>query len=448
MAKLNQLNLLSQSTKAEIILKEDHPLVQITKLIDWDKFIELAMNVRESKIIKSTGPAPHYRELLGAVALMGIKNITYREAEDLIAHYAPARYLCDLMDSTWRPDHITIFDFTQMLGSEGMDIINTEVLNLAKEKGLLDPSVMMSDTTAQEARIPYPTEVGLMSKFTDAVSKQVKKVGSAFREVKTKIKEVVKKVKGMVRGYHLFAKTKEAKRKTSKKIYHTVKSIQRELEKVFQDYSPRSKAAKELGRITDVMKTLFPQIKHFLETGFVANKKIIHICMSELYSIVRGKAGKNVEFGLKWGVNRIGSGFLQGFLIQGGLHCSDKRFCREAVHLHQGTFGEVPKIYGFDRGGYSQSNIKKISKLGVKHVGIAPTGKADWTVSKSKQDFIKRERAQVEGGIGTIKSSRYGFNKPDVKSTPAMERSGHRSILGFNLQKLLRENQKMMLATT
>jgi len=42
-----------------------------------------------------------------------------------------------------------------------------------------------------------------------------------------------------------------------------------------------------------------PQILHFFTTGFVASKKIIHLQMSDLYSIVRGKAGKRVEFGLK-----------------------------------------------------------------------------------------------------------------------------------------------------
>jgi len=119
----------------------------------------------------------------------------------------------------------------------------------------------------------------------------------------------------LVRGYHLFAKDKESKRKTGKKIYHTVMEIQKELERVFKNYSARSKATQELQRMTEIMRTLFPQIKHFLDTGCVASKKIIHLGMADLYSIVRGKAGKNVEFGLKWGINRIGSGFVEGILI-------------------------------------------------------------------------------------------------------------------------------------
>ena len=194
------------------------------------------------------------------------------------------------------------------------------------------------------------------------------------------------------------------------------------------------------------MEKLLPQIKFFLETGFVASKKIIHLQMSELYSIVRGKAGKSVEFGLKWGISRI-DGFVSGFLLEDKGNASDKKFCLQAIHEHVSIFGKAPEIYGFDRGGYSSSNIKKAKNLGVKHVGIAPLGKAPWAVSESMSDKIKQERAQVEGTIGAVKSKKYGFNKPNVKSTSAMEMSGQRSFLGFNFCKALRKLDQLAMAT-
>ena len=90
------------------------------------------------------------------------------------------------------------------------------------------------------------------------------------------------------------------------------------------------------------------------------------------------------------------------------------------------------------RGGYSKVNIHRAKKLGVKNVGIAPTGKTKWSVSEKMSEVIRRERAQVEGVIGSIKSKKYGFNKPNVRSTLAMESSGQRSFLGFNMAKALR----------
>ena len=299
MANYNQKSLLSQSEVTQVRLKPDHELVQITDALDWEPLILMAMNCRSAKVKKETGPQPRYRELLGAVMLMATKGFDYRQAEDMIAHYAPARYMCNLMDSTWQPDHVTIFDFTKMLGASGMEAINQVLLEQCQEMGFLDPSELMSDTTAQEAKIPYPTEVGLMSDFVRRTKEKLKTAGQAFSGVKSKVKEVGKEIKSLVRSHHLFCKDKVSKEKVSKKIYQRVKSIQKELDQVFKNFQCRgSKTSAELQRLWEVMSTLLPQIKHFIDTGCVAKKKIIHLKMSELYSVVRGKAGKRTEFGL------------------------------------------------------------------------------------------------------------------------------------------------------
>lgn len=126
------------------------------------------------------------------------------------------------------------------------------------------------------------------------------------------------------------------------------------------------------------------------------------------------------------------------FLINHVDHVSDQKFCIQAIKEHIELFGEAPKAFGFDRG-YSKINIKGAKSLGVKDVGIAPTGKAAWEVSEKMAERIRSERPQVEGSIGTAKSKKYGFNKPDAKSTPAMKTYGHRSFLGMSLMKMVRE---------
>lgn len=442
---LRQRDLFVQPTKVKINLSKDHELVRLTEALNWDELIEISIDIREKKKA-NTGPDPHYRELIGAMALMAMKKINYREAQDLIAHYAPARYLCNLMDSDWAIDHVTLFDFTQILGQDGMEKINTHILNQAIKEGLADPSCLMSDTTAQEAKIPYPNEVGLMSRYASLMGKHLKKAGQKYTGVKKKLNKVKEKIKGLVRNSHLFAKTKEAKRKVAKKLLHVISDIHQGVSDILSQASDiRSQTHKEIQRLTDVMEKLIPQMRHFIETGFVASKKIIHLLMTDLYAMVRGKAGKQMEFGLKWGINKLKGGFLQGFVIQGGKYFSDIQFCIEALRVYHQSIGEIPKIYGFDRGGYSKTNIKKAIKLGIKHVGIAPKGKDRWAVSKTMQSKIKKERAQVEGSIGTIKSPLYGFNKPDARSTRAMVTYGHRAILGFNLRKLIREQAKLQM---
>ncbi|MEM6533971.1 MAG: hypothetical protein AAF654_15235, partial [Myxococcota bacterium] len=48
-----------------------------------------------------------------------------------------------------------------------------------------------------------------------------------------------------------------------------------------------------------------------------------------------------------------------------------------------------------------------------------------------------RRRVEVEGSIGALKSGRYAFNRPNVRSTAMMLTAGQRSILGYNLNRLL-----------
>jgi len=54
------------------------------------------------------------------------------------------------------------------------------------------------------------------------------------------------------------------------------------------------------------------------------------------------------------------------------------------------------------------------------------------------RDRLIRERALVEGSIGTIKCNKYGFNRPAARSAAMMGLCGQRAVLGLNLTKLLR----------
>jgi IS5 family transposase len=170
----------------------------------------------------------------------------------------------------------------------------------------------------------------------------------------------------------------------------------------------------------------------------VATNKIVSLHMRQLYSIVRGKAGKAVEFGLQWGISRLRGGFLLATVGMNRGELADSKYAVNAVEDHIALFGKAPEAYAYDRGGFSQSNIAKLKAKGVKHVGLAPRGRAQWEVAGPMREKLINERAQVEGGIGAIKNAKYGFNKPAARSAAAMAMCGQRAVLGLNLNKLVR----------
>ncbi len=138
---------------------------------------------------------------------MATRKLTYREAEDLIRYYAPARSLCGLTETAWTPDFTTIQDFTELMGEEGIKRINQYAVELAVEQKLADPRTLVADTTAQEAAVPYPNEMGLMASFLTSMAAASQTVGHALKGFVDQTATQVEAATQTVRTYRLFAKT-------------------------------------------------------------------------------------------------------------------------------------------------------------------------------------------------------------------------------------------------
>ncbi len=442
-ASVGQLPLLPTSIQAMVQVSEEHEMVRLARALDWVELERAAAAIREQRVKGPGGRIPHLRVMLGAMALMALRRKTYRETEDLLRHYVPARYLCDLMDSPWTPDFTTLQDFAELMGEEGMEALNEAVVKMAVAKGFEDPRVAVADMTAQEAAIPYPNEVGLMGAFARGVGKAVVSLGRAGSKLGAAISKGLAQVKKLVRRHRLFAKTSEERRAVTTELLSTSEKLLAKVDKGLPAAEGRFagsklKALRRLQQLRETMATLVPQIHYWLKKGRVASGKIINLKLSEIRSIVRGKSGKPVEFGLKWGIARLKNGFVLGTSSRNLESESDQYFATAAVCHLKMLFGKAPVSYAYDRGGWSRQNVADLRTLGVRNVGLAPKGRARWAVSGKTKERLVRVRAQVEGSIGTVKSPCYGFNKPNVRTTEMMAAIGQRALLGFNLRKYAR----------
>jgi molybdopterin converting factor small subunit len=285
-----QPDLLPRSKRPTIPIAENHPLVQMTDTLDWDELEERAQQIRSDKVKNAAGRPPHLRALLGAVLLMAIRRLTYREAEDLIRYYAPARYLCGLTETEWTPDFTTIQDFTELMGEQGIKLINQYVVGLAVQKRIADPKTLVADTTAQEAAIPYPNEMGLMAGFLTSVAAAGRKVGLALAEFIDKTAAQFKAASQKVREYRLFAKTKESKDRVMAQMTSIVEKINGHLGRALgaagaqrgtlRKYAIVAKT--KLVQLQETMSKLLPQIRFWLRTGLVASGKIISLHIPQL----------------------------------------------------------------------------------------------------------------------------------------------------------------------
>lgn len=445
-----QPELFGRSKSPTISIAENHPLVKLADELDWTELEMRAEMIRASKLKNGAGRPPQLRALLGAMVLRATRYMPYRVLADHIRHYAPARYLCGLTETEWSPDHNTLHDFMELMGEEGVRFINEYAVEWAVAEKFADPKVLVADTTAQEAAIPHPNEMGLMSAFITTVAAASTPAGGEFKQFAEAVAPQLEAAKKTAREYRLFAKTKELKDKVMEKMVAIIEKVQQRLAKAVEVSSTARARVTKYGKVArakmiqlhETMTKLVPQIRYWLKTGFVATGKIISLHVPELYSIVRGKVGKTVEFGLSWGIRRLKGGYLLATMATAKQALHDSKFAVSAVDEHIALFGEPPKSYAYDRGGWSEKNFAALKKKGVKEVGLAPRGRADWKVSAATKRKLISERAQVEGGIGTIKHAKYGFNRPAAHSAKMMGFCGQSATLGFNLNKLVRDLAK------
>lgn len=441
-----------------IEVQKDHPLIVVTASVDWKKYIEKVKEIRRKKLkMPHVGRSPHLRQMIGAVILRALKRCTLLEAMDLMRNYAPARILCGLIDekgvdSGWTPDFRSLWDFEQLLGPEGIAELTADLLRSAKDFGFTDSKTLCADTTAQEASIPYPTEVGLMHSFSKTIQNLLSSVKTGSSQLRDKATSIIEEISQKVRKYRLFAKTPEKKKsvstallKLTHSLHSTVTHLNEEMKTAGQKLGV--KGQRTINRLDPLLQTvskLMPQIKYFIKKGRPASNKIISLFHSEVRSVVRGKSGKDVEFGLKWLVNRLKGGYVWLHIHSSLQQLSDFDYAVQSIDEHIALFGAPPKNFGFDRGGWSAPHIEKIRLKGVKRIAIAPKGKAKWKVSNRWRNRMIKERAKVEGSIGCLK--RTGFNKPQTKNTLGMLNSAQRANLRLNLMNFVRDIKNAMAA--
>src|SRR6516165_6321384 len=272
--------------------------------------------------------------------------------------------------------------------------------------------------------------------LTKLKTRAVVGVDAALTQVQTILRSV--------KEHHLFAKGKQDKRQVLTRLLTEVGQLVVQTRRLVQGLGARrdrvtQHAMTTLKAMHEVAKGLIPQIVQWITTGVVAKGKIVHAGITQARAIVRNKAGKKVEFGLPYLLSRIGGGYIFGTLLQGVV--DETKMPLEALAGYRHIFGPqaTPALVVYDRGGDAPSTVAQLAQEGVKQIGIQPRGKRPWRVAEVVREQVRSERGKTEGIIGTLKTDKYNFNKPKERLWQTLEMAGPRSILSFNLNKLMRD---------
>ena len=427
----------------------NHPLLQLKRALPWDA-LSAIMERQWRRAGKNTDGRPglpwDVALYVPLVVLMLVKHLNAREMEAYVSENVVARVFLGRQDdpSPQIRDHSNIARAYAALGKDGVEEVNALILHVAKDLGFADISILSSDTTAQELPIGYPNEPGILRGLAQRCGRALAKlktrgvwgVDAAFEQVQTILRSV--------KEHHLFAKGKQEKRQVlirlltevGQLLVHT-RSMVRRLGQS-RDHVTQGAVA-TLVAMHEVAKRLIPQIVQWITTGVVAKGKMVHVGVTQARALVRHKVGKEVEFGLPYLLSRLGGGYVFGTLIRGVV--DESKMPLQALAGYRAIFGvhATPALLVYDRGGYAIATLRALAHEGGQAIGIQPKGHGAWHVAEAVRATVSSERGKTEGIIGTLKTDKYGFNKPKERQWQTLEMAGPRSLLSFNLNKLMRD---------
>jgi len=432
-----------------IAVNPTHPLLQLKRALPWEALCEV-MTRHWRRAGKNTGGGPglpwDVALYVPLVVLMVVKHLNSREMEAYLAENVVARVFIGCQDAPTPQirDHSNSARAYAALGQDGVDEVNALILHVAEDAGFANVGLLSSDTTVQELPIGYPNEPGILRGLAQRCGRalvQLKKHGmygvdAALAQVQTILRSV--------KEHHLFAKGKTEKRQVLTRLLTEVGQLMVQTHLLVKRLGQRydwvtQRATATLVAMHEVTKRLVPQIVQWLLTGVVAKNKILHAGVPQARAIVRNKAGKKVEFGLPYLLSRLGGGYLFGTLLQGVV--DESKMPLQALAGYRAIFGAhaTPTLMVYDRGGYAAATLRALAQEGVKELGIQPKGHGAWHVAEAVRETVRSERGKTEGIIGTLKTDKYGFNKPKERLWHTLEMAGPRSVLSYNLNKFMRD---------
>jgi hypothetical protein len=433
----------------QIEVSPAHPLLVLKRALPWEAISEaMTRHWRAHGKNVDGGPGLPWDVSLYVplVVLMLIKHFDSRHMEAYLAENVVARVFIGRYRDVQAQirDHSNIARAYAALGQAGIDEVTRLVIQEAHRFGFVDEGVMSSDTTAQELAIGYPNEPGILRGLAQRCGRALRRLKKRGIQGLDAALEQTETILRSVKEHHVFTKGRAEKRQVLTRILTEVGELMVQTRPLIERLGTRwdrviQSARSRLMAMHEVIKPLMGQIVHWVTTGNVAANKIVHVGIPQARAIVRNKAGKQTEFGLAYLISRLGGGYVFGKRI--AANADERQMPLKALAGYRAIFGPqaTPELVVYDRGGDSTPTRQRLALEGVRDVGIQPKGKRPWSVAEGVREQIRSERGRTEGVIGTLKSNRYQFNKPKERLWQTLEMAGPRSILSFNLNKLMRD---------
>ena len=427
-------------------LDEENRWIEMSKMIPWEEYEEeYAKNFTENK----GAPAKSFRMALGALIIKEMLGISDRETVEQIKENSYLQYFIGMesYSSEAAFNASTMVHFRKKIGMELINKMNKEIVknveDVVSEKKENEGKLLL-DATCTPADIKYPTDIEILNEAREKTEKIIDKL---YEEIKEKRKEKPRTYREVARKEYLaIAKkrrvSKKERRKGTKKQLGYIKRNLSHIEKMIEEGAKLEKLTKkEQEELVTIGKVYEQQLEMYEKKTNKVENRIVSVSQPHVRPIVRGKAGKAVEFGAKISASNVnGFVFLDKLSWDNYNESGDLQARIEEYKRETGCYPEsvhVDKIYR------TKANRAYCKERGIRMSG-PPLGRPPKEVSKEKKKEARsdeRVRNAIEGKFGQGKR-RFSLGRVMAKLPETSETVIAMNFLVMNLSSLLQKTKK------
>ena len=394
------------------------------------------------------------QQILRSLVLMRIKNWNYRELRERIADGYTLRQFTDFYCQPV-PRHDAFHRGFNRLTPETLKSINDLVVQAAVDLELEDGQKLRVDTTVVQTDIHHPTDNTLLWDVVRVITRligylaaglgrrRIKGFRNRTRSARRRMQEI-QRMTARQRQDHQ-AETYRELISIAEEVVESARTALRQTAKAHgKDTIAElaiAEARKEIAHFCDLGARVIDQARRRVLDGeqVPTAEKIYSIFEPHTDLIKRGKVQTPIEFGHKVFLAESACGLITQYEVLDG-NPVDEQHVVVSLQRHKPTFGEVPELYGSDRGFFSEANVRSCQQQGVKVVCIPQRGGTktpEREAYEKSRDFKdgQRFRAGIEGRISVLFRGR-GMKRCLAEGRERFELWVAAAVLANNLMKI------------
>ena len=443
-------------------LSPNNRWVIMAELIPWDDFEEEYAKLFS---IEKGAPAKPFRMALGTLMIKEKLGISDRETIEQIRENPYLQYFIGLQSYQHSPpfDASMLVHFRKRIDGELINKINKEIVkreidksakevkkkDFLQEKGekIKNKGKLILDATCAPADIKYPTDLGILNQ---ARIETERIIDNLYKPLRGKVRKKPRTSRKIARKEYLKVakKRKVSYQERRKAIGKQLKYLKKNLgniEELIQAGSDLKNLSKRQQNILETIHKVYEQQREMWENKTQSvPQRIVSLTQPHIRPIVRGKAGKPIEFGAKLSVSCVDNYvFLDKISWE---NFNESCHLKEQVEKYKEFFGYYPESVHVDKIYRTRENRNWCKERGIRISG-PKLGRPPKNVSEEEKKQARSDecfRNAIEGKFGQAKR-RFSLNLVMTKLPETSETSIAITFLVVNLSRLLRQLLSLFL---